>query len=38
VQPLFANLYDDPRWALFLESIDRSPEQLAAIEFNITLP
>ncbi len=35
---LFANLHDDPRWLPFLESIGRSPEQLAAIEFNVTLP
>ena len=37
-EPLFANLYDDPRWLPFLESIGMSPEQLAAIEFNVTLP
>lgn len=36
--PLFENLYDDPRWRLFLERIGRSPAQLAAIEFEITLP
>jgi TolB-like protein/Tfp pilus assembly protein PilF len=35
---LFANLHDDPRWLPFLESIGKSPEQLAAIEFNVTLP
>jgi len=34
---LFTNLYDDPRWLPFLESIGRSPEQLAAIEFKVTL-
>jgi TolB-like protein/Tfp pilus assembly protein PilF len=28
-----ANLHDDPRWLPFLESIGRSPEQLAAIDF-----
>jgi TolB-like protein/Flp pilus assembly protein TadD len=38
VEPLFANLHDDPRWLPFLESIGKSPEQLAAIEFNVTLP
>jgi TolB-like protein/Tfp pilus assembly protein PilF len=37
-QPLFANIRDDPRWLPFLESIRRSPEQLAAIEFKVTLP
>jgi TolB-like protein/Tfp pilus assembly protein PilF len=35
--PLFSNLYDDPRWQLFLERIGRSPTQLAAIEFDVTL-
>ncbi len=35
---LFANLYNDPRWLPFLESIGRSPGQLAAIEFSVTLP
>ena len=35
---LFANLHDDPRWLPFLESIGSSPAQLAAIEFNVTLP
>ena len=35
---LFANLRDDPRWLPFLESIGKSPEQLAAIEFEVTLP
>jgi len=36
--PLFANIRDDPRWLPFLESIGRSPEQLAAIEFEVRLP
>ncbi len=38
VDILFANIHDDPRWLPFLESIGKSPEQLAAIEFNVTLP
>ncbi len=38
VDVLFANIHDDPRWLPFLESIGKSPEQLAAIEFNVTLP
>jgi len=38
VDPLFANIHDYPRWLAFLESIGQSPEQLAAIEFNVTLP
>ena len=36
--PLFANIHDDPRWLPFLESIGMSPEQLAAIEFEVILP
>ncbi len=36
--PFFANIHDDPRWLPFLESIGKSPEQLAAIEFKVTLP
>ena len=35
---LFANIHDDPRWLPFLESIGKSPEQLAAIEFEVRLP
>jgi TolB-like protein len=38
VQPLFANLHSDPRWLPFLESIGKSPQQLAAIEFRVMLP
>ena len=37
VNPLFANIRDDPRWLPFLESIDKSHEQLAAIQFNVKL-
>jgi len=37
-EPLFSNIHDDPRWLPFLESIGKSPEQLAAIEFEVTLP
>ena len=36
-EPLFANLHADPRWLPFLRSIDRAPEQLAAIEFDAVL-
>ncbi len=35
---LFANIQADPRWLPFLESIGKSPEQLAAIEFEVRLP
>jgi len=38
VSPEFSNIRDDPRWLPFLESIGRSPKQLAAIEFRIVLP
>ena len=31
-------IHSDPRWAEFLETVGTSPEQLAAIEFNVTLP
>jgi TolB-like protein/Flp pilus assembly protein TadD len=34
----FANIHDDPRWLPFLESIGKSPEQLAAIQFEVRLP
>ncbi len=35
---MFSNIHDDPRWMPFLKRIDRSAEQLAVIEFNVTLP
>jgi TolB-like protein/Tfp pilus assembly protein PilF len=35
---LFANIHDHPRWLPFLESIGKSPEQLAAIKFDVRLP
>ena len=38
IWPQFANIHDDPRWLPFLASIDKSPKQLAAIEFKVTLP
>ena len=37
-EPLFSDIQDTPRWLPFLESIGKSPEQLAAIEFKVTLP
>ncbi len=36
--PFFSNLHADPRWQNVLERIGRSPEQLAAIEFDLKLP
>jgi TolB-like protein/Tfp pilus assembly protein PilF len=38
MEPRFANIRTDPRWLPFLERIGKSPEQLAAIEFEVTLP
>ena len=38
VAKLFDNIHGDPRWLPFLESIGASPEQLAAIKFEVTLP
>ncbi len=35
---LFSKLHGDPRWLPFLESIGKSPEQLATIEFKVTIP
>jgi hypothetical protein len=34
----FSNIHKDPLWLPFLESIGKSPEQLAVIEFGVTLP
>jgi tetratricopeptide (TPR) repeat protein len=36
--PLLQPLADDPRWLPLLESIGRSPEQMAAIKFEVKLP
>ena len=38
VDPVFANLYDDPRWVPFLRKIGKAPEQLAKISFKVTPP
>jgi TolB-like protein/Flp pilus assembly protein TadD len=35
---LFASVLSDPRWLPFLRKIGRAPEQLAKIEFKVTLP
>ena len=37
-EPLFSNLHSDPSWSPFLESIGKSPKQLAAIHFEVKLP
>jgi tetratricopeptide (TPR) repeat protein len=36
--PMFDSLHDDPRWLPFLRRISSAPEQLAKIEFKVTLP
>jgi adenylate cyclase len=38
LNPLLKSLHKDPRWLLLLESIGKSPAQLDAIEFEVTLP
>jgi TolB-like protein len=38
VENLFDNIHTDPRWLPFLRKIGRAPEQLAKIEFKVTLP
>jgi tetratricopeptide (TPR) repeat protein len=38
IENLFAKIHDDPRWLPFLESIGKSPQQMAKIEFNVTPP
>ena len=35
---LFVNLHSDPRWLPLLERIGRSPEQLARVPFDLSLP
>jgi len=35
---LFDNIHADPRWPAFLRKIGKAPEQLAKIDFKVTLP
>ena len=35
---LFDKIHADPRWLAFLHKVGKSPEQLAKIEFKVTLP
>jgi TolB-like protein/Flp pilus assembly protein TadD len=35
---LFDNIHADPRWQAYLRKIGKAPEQLAKIEFKVTLP
>jgi TolB-like protein/Tfp pilus assembly protein PilF len=37
-EPLFDSLHSDPRWLPFLRKVGYAPEQLAKIEFKVTLP
>ena len=37
-EPLLDRLHDDPRWLPFLRKVGYAPEQLAKIEFKVTLP
>jgi len=37
-EPLFDKIHADPRWLTFLRKIGKAPEQLAKIEFKVTLP
>ena len=35
---LFDKIHADPRWLVFLRKVGKAPEQLAKIEFKVTLP
>ena len=37
-EPFFDNIRADPRWLAFLRKVAKAPEQLAKIEFKVTLP
>jgi tetratricopeptide (TPR) repeat protein len=37
-EKFFDNIHKDPRWLPFLRKIGKAPEQLAKIEFKVTLP
>ena len=38
VENLFDKIHSDPRWLPFLRKIGQAPEQLAKIQFKVTLP
>lgn len=38
LQPFYKPLHGNPRWMIFLERIGSTPEQLNAIEFQVSLP
>jgi tetratricopeptide (TPR) repeat protein len=35
---LFDKIHNDPRWLVFLRKVGKAPEELAKIEFKVTLP
>ena len=35
---LFEKIHADPRWLAFLRKLGKAPEQLAKIDFKVTLP
>ena len=37
-ESLFDKIHSDPRWLPFLRKLGRDPEQLAKIQFKVTLP
>jgi TolB-like protein/Tfp pilus assembly protein PilF len=38
MENLFDKIHTDPRWLAFLRKVGKAPEQLAKIEFKVTLP
>ena len=38
INSLLDGIHKDPRWLPFLRSVGQAPEQLAKIEFTVTLP
>ncbi len=38
IEPMLAKLHSDPRWLPLLRKLGKAPEQLAKIEFKLTLP
>ena len=38
IENLLDKIHADPRWLAFLRKIGKAPEQLAKIEFKVTLP
>ena len=38
LNPLYANLHQDPRWTKLLERVGKSEEQLSEIKFSVSIP